>query len=59
MIFFPKINLFTPNPKGCKLIFNTPFRAGADVENQQPVKYFNKIKKLFFNETEIHGISSA
>ena len=24
-----KINLFTTNPKGCKLIFNTPFRAGA------------------------------
>jgi len=45
MIFFSKINLFTPNPKGCKLIFNTLFRAGADVENQQPVKYLIKFKQ--------------
>jgi len=36
-----KINLFTPNPEACltgrqgsKLIFNTPLRAGANVENQ-------------------------
>ncbi len=57
MIFFKKINLFAPNPKAClpasqrgeparqgsKLIFNTPFRVGANVENQQPVKYFSKI----------------
>ena len=34
MIFFKKINLFAPNPKGSKLIFNTPFRVGANVENQ-------------------------
>jgi len=43
MIFFKKINLFAPNPKGSKLIFNTPFRVGANIENQQPVKYFSKI----------------
>jgi len=43
MIYFKKINLFTPNPKGCKLIFNTPFRVGVDVENQYPIKYFAKI----------------
>jgi hypothetical protein len=41
-MFLKKINLIAPNPKGCKLIFNTPFRAcpelveggGANVENQ-------------------------
>jgi hypothetical protein len=30
----PKINLIAPNPKGSKLIFFTPFRAGANEENQ-------------------------
>ena len=29
ILFTRKINLFAPNPKGCKLIFNTPFRGGA------------------------------
>ena len=43
MIFFKKINLFTPNPKGSKLIFNTPFRAGVNVENQYPVNYDTEI----------------
>jgi hypothetical protein len=40
MIFLKKINLFAPNPPagGSKLIFNTPFRAGANVENQSPAK---------------------
>lgn len=46
MIFSRKINLLASNPKGCKLIFNTPFRAGENVENKYRVKYFNK-----FNST--------
>jgi hypothetical protein len=29
-----KINLFTPCPKGCNLIFFTPFRGGVNEENQ-------------------------
>jgi len=29
-----KINLFTPTPKGSKLIFFTPFRDGVNEENQ-------------------------
>jgi len=29
MISTIKINLFAPDPKGSKLIFNTPFRDGA------------------------------
>jgi hypothetical protein len=33
MFALRKINLIAPNPKGCKLIFNTPFRGGANVEN--------------------------
>jgi len=27
-----------PSPEGCKLIFNTPFRVGANVENHYPLK---------------------
>jgi hypothetical protein len=29
-----KINLFTPCPKGCNLIFFTPLRVGVNEENQ-------------------------
>ena len=38
MLVLEKINLIAPNPKGSKLIFNTPFREGANVENQYPIK---------------------
>jgi hypothetical protein len=43
MIISCQINLIAPNPKGSKLIFFTPFRDGANEENQNPVEYFNKI----------------
>jgi hypothetical protein len=39
--------LIAPNTKGSKLIFFTPFRAGANEENQHPEKYFNEFKKDF------------
>jgi len=43
IIYTKKINLFAPSPKGSKLIFNTPFRAGANVENLYTLKYIIKI----------------
>jgi hypothetical protein len=38
-----KFNLFTPNPKGSKLIFFTPFRAGVNEENQFANELLNMI----------------
>ena len=38
-----KIYLFYPGPKGSKLIFNAPFRAGVNTENQ----YINHSKTKF------------
>jgi hypothetical protein len=32
-----KINFSTPNSKGRKLIFFTPFRDGVNGENQEPI----------------------
>jgi hypothetical protein len=53
-MFFRKINLFAPSLKGAclagqvgKLIFITPFRAGADDENQQPAKKKFLISVIF------------
>jgi len=34
MTIINKINLFAPYPEGSKLIFFTPFREGANEENQ-------------------------
>ena len=49
MMTLRKINLFTPNPKGSKLIFNTPFRAGAMLEINTTYNIVIKFKQPFYS----------
>jgi hypothetical protein len=45
-----KINLFAPHPKGRKLIFFTPFRDGANEENQSLHKVSSRIINKKYNK---------
>jgi hypothetical protein len=43
IIIIMKINLYAPYPEGSKLIFFTPFRAGANEENQQQGNFLSNL----------------